>query len=158
MKLPRLITRQRLKWTGLISSGLLVAIVIGTMFVRYSYLWVGEGDDRIVCLVAVEDGGLLVAYEHPSDDRAIEYVVGDLTGFSTGFRTSWRWWFVVEGDPRNPFWLIVPLWVPLCLIAAPTAWLWYTDRRAKPWQCRKCRYDLRGLNGGVCPECGEASR
>ena len=48
----------------------------------------------------------------------------------------------------------IPLWMLLLLIAAPTAYLWYTDRRAKPWQCPKCRYDLRGLDGGVCPECG----
>ena len=48
----------------------------------------------------------------------------------------------------------LPLWLPLLLIAAPTAWLWRTDRRAKSWQCPKCRYDLRGLDGGVCPECG----
>ncbi|MCH9058387.1 MAG: hypothetical protein IIB55_07150 [Planctomycetes bacterium] len=40
------------------------------------------------------------------------------------------------------------------LLAIPTAYLWHTDRRAKPWQCAKCRYDLRGLDGGVCPECG----
>ena len=42
----------------------------------------------------------------------------------------------------------------ILLIAAPTACVWCTDRRAKPWQCPKCRYDLRGLDGGVCPECG----
>ena len=54
----------------------------------------------------------------------------------------------------------LPLWLPLLLIAAPTGWLWYTDRRAKPWQCATCRYDLRGLNvrsesgPTVCPECG----
>ena len=48
----------------------------------------------------------------------------------------------------------VPLWIPLLLLAIPTAYLWHTDRRAKPWQCPKCRYDLRGLDGGVCPECG----
>ena len=42
------------------------------------------------------------------------------------------------------------------LIAAPAARLWRTDRRAMPWQCPKCGYDLRGLDGGVCPECGES--
>ena len=42
----------------------------------------------------------------------------------------------------------------ILLIAVPTACVWCTDRRAKPWQCAKCRYDLRGLDGGVCPECG----
>ena len=51
----------------------------------------------------------------------------------------------------------IPLWIPLLLLAIPTAYLWRADRRAKPWQCPKCRYDLRGLDGGgngVCPECG----
>lgn len=24
----------------------------------------------------------------------------------------------------------------------------------KRWECRGCGYDLRGLSGGVCPECG----
>ena len=42
----------------------------------------------------------------------------------------------------------------ILLIAVPTACLWRTDRRAKPWQCPKCRYDLRGLDGGVWRECG----
>ena len=42
----------------------------------------------------------------------------------------------------------------ILLIAARTAYLWRTDRRAKPWQCPKCRYDLRGLDGGVWRECG----
>ena len=50
---------------------------------------------------------------------------------------------------------LIPLWLPLLLLSVPTSYLWYTDRRAKPWQCRKFRYDLRGLDGGVCPECGK---
>ena len=81
-------------------------------------------------------------------------------------------WFAVR-QPYEVYWLprlvhgtftgmrsthlFVPLWLLLVLIAAPTAWLWYTDRRAKPWQCAKCRYDLRGLDGVVCPECGNAN-
>ena len=69
-----------------------------------------------------------------------------------------NFWLMWEDEPRNlgliSFIWAVPLWLPLLLIAAPTAYLWYTDRRAKPWQCAKCRYDLRGIEGGVCPECG----
>ncbi len=53
--------------------------------------------------------------------------------------------------------LFVPLWIPLVLIAPPTSWLWYADSRPEPWQCPRCRYDLRGLEGEVCPECGKTS-
>ena len=58
----------------------------------------------------------------------------------------------------------VPLWFPFLLVTAPTACLWYTDRKSKPGHCPHCRYDLAGLNvrsesgptggNGVCPECG----
>ena len=67
------------------------------------------------------------------------------------YRIDWGWKWHSTQSLR---FLAIPLWFPLLLIAAPTAWLWRTDRRAKPWQCAKCRYDLRGLEGGVCPECG----
>jgi len=50
----------------------------------------------------------------------------------------------------------IPLWMPFGLIALPTAYLFYRDRRYPPGHCRKCGYDLTGNVTGVCSECGRA--
>jgi hypothetical protein len=48
----------------------------------------------------------------------------------------------------------LPLWIPFVLLALPTAWLWYRDRRRPPGSCPRCGYDLSGAPSGLCPECG----
>ncbi len=49
----------------------------------------------------------------------------------------------------------MPLWLPLRVIAIPTAWLFHRDRkRIQPGHCQMCGYDLTGNVSGVCPECG----
>jgi hypothetical protein len=51
--------------------------------------------------------------------------------------------------------LMVPLWIPIVLVAFPTAVLWRRDhRRFSPGHCRKCGYNLTGNVTGRCPECG----
>ncbi len=49
----------------------------------------------------------------------------------------------------------VPLWLPLVLMALPTAFLWWRDRPSPPGHCA-CGYNLTGNVSGRCPECGEA--
>lgn len=34
--------------------------------------------------------------------------------------------------------------------------LFHAAAQRMKWMCRTCGYDLRGLRGGVCPECGRA--
>ena len=85
---------------------------------------------------------------------------------------KWDWWFGslpvsawrVDFAPGlkwadHGVWMergiVIPLWMPLALVIGVQVWRGW---RYKPWQCPKCRYDLRGLDGGVCPECGEALR
>ncbi|MBI4581439.1 MAG: hypothetical protein HY718_17180 [Planctomycetes bacterium] len=49
----------------------------------------------------------------------------------------------------------LPLWIPFLLVASPTIFLWWVDRRRiQPGHCRKCGYNLTGNVSGVCPECG----
>jgi hypothetical protein len=51
----------------------------------------------------------------------------------------------------------VPLYIPFTLLALPTAWIFYRDRRSVRWRregrCLGCGYDLSGVSG-KCPECG----
>jgi hypothetical protein len=78
-----------------------------------------------------------------------------------------RWWFHYErGDPTvtkgsvSGVLIMVPLWVPLLLIAFPTWWYWtgLWVRRADTARCFKCGYSRAGLaTDAACPECGRSA-
>jgi hypothetical protein len=52
--------------------------------------------------------------------------------------------------------LLIPLILPFILASAPTAYLFWRDRRHIPQgHCQKCGYNLTGNTSGICPECGE---
>jgi len=54
------------------------------------------------------------------------------------------------------FRIIIPLWIPFLMCTAPTALLFYRDRRRiPPGHCPTCGYNLTGNTSGKCPECGE---
>ena len=70
----------------------------------------------------------------------------------------WHWWdWGCLRDPgRGRMWITFPLYLPFLLIALPTGFLFYRDRKVRPGLCAICRYDLRGLPETTmrCPECG----
>ncbi len=156
MKLRRLITRRRAKWVGTTFAALLIIV-----FIVSGKYWGGVGwytDDLQPSGSRIDlgDGQLLLtdSYFPPGlfdRGRSIHWHFR----VRPRYRIDWGWeWHSKRNGTKYHRILYIPLWFPLLLIAAPTAWLWRTDRRIQPWQCPKCRYDLRGLEGGVCPECG----
>lgn len=168
--LPRLITRRRLKWVGLVASVCLAAVMVASYWYWPRYVW-SRANSSTTWYVSISNCGVLVA----RDSGAKQGLGKPLRSWSLPTRQAWKDLMLslpgqVSYAPHAIQWLptytsvsqppviaqqvSVPIWMPLLLIAAPTAWLWFNDCRAKPWQCVKCRYDLRGLEGGVCPECG----
>lgn len=52
-------------------------------------------------------------------------------------------------------WFFCPLWIPFVLMAIPTGYLFWRDRRRPSHCCQSCGYDLTANVSGTCPECGE---
>jgi hypothetical protein len=63
-------------------------------------------------------------------------------------------WAPSVGVDRYAAYIILPLWLPLLLLALSTAILGWRDRRHRPGHCQRCGYDLTGNVTGVCSECG----
>jgi hypothetical protein len=169
MKLRRLITRRRARKTGK-WAGLVLCVLLGVAFVLSRWVTVEAitiSPSGAASAASVGGGRLILL-----DSR---YPDSGLTQRQTSIKSGYMhrphlnlwidWGYKDRGSGRTDRHLFLPLWMPLLLLAAPTVWLWRVDRRAKPWQCAKCRYDLRGLEGGgegggdkiVCPECGSAN-
>jgi len=88
-------------------------------------------------------------------------------GWKYGFQAPYQIW--MNGDPR--WWgpphfgqvlrISYQLEMPLAYLGAFTVlWSWWLVRGAKRRRgligcCEHCGYSLEGLDGGVCPECGD---
>ena len=67
---------------------------------------------------------------------------------------TWGGRLLVRSDTRSAVGWTAPLWAVLVVLAIPTAFLWWRDRRPPKDHCQNCGYDLTGNVSGVCPECG----
>lgn len=171
MKLPRLITRRQAKWAGICASVCLATAMIASYWHMPNYYWTGAKSE-IKWVAGIGPGVVSVARCEITELNLATHADGwdfDIGRARLSAFRSWKIFFPPLPHPSGwrPTYKFVgqsfgdwqrvsiPLWIPLVLIAVPTAWLWYIDSRPKPWQCANCRYDLRGLERGVCPECGQ---
>ena len=90
--------------------------------------------------------------------------VARANSFPPGFRTDYihdgRWHVFVlpyRETVRTNTRTLIPLWLPLVIVAMPTASLFWLDRRRRipPGHCQRCGYNLTGNISGICSECGE---
>ncbi len=137
--------RRVAKWVGL---GMCVVILC---------LWVASFWFIIVCGAGpvLTHGQVIIRPLIRGGGSFIMKPYSDLPGYVWP-RTWWRrsglvWprtWGPIPGRRG-----IIPLWMPFCTIAIPTAILWRRDQRPRKGHCLHCGYNLTGNESGVCPEC-----
>ena len=172
-RLPRF--RAAVKWSGVTLCGALCIVLAVSGFHSLCVVW-GIGNSNR-CTVHVIGGGVVLG--RLLDDVHCIIVCADEndTELWSAIETTllydtshWRitsthiggwydanWWFASSGGVSwSDWWVSMPLYLPFLLIALPTGFLFYRDRKARPGLCAICRYDLRGLPETTmrCPECG----
>ncbi len=155
--------RRILKWTGLLLSVLILSVWVASMFV-WASLSVGRFSTW------VEYGRLKWDFS-PSTARAPAPLA---TGQYFDLSGGWHGSRPLAGFPLNTvnqanyaMWLRarapttsseVHCWIPLLIVALPTGFVYWRDRRpTKPGCCVSCGYNLTGTQHEKCPECGAAA-
>ena len=147
-RLPRL--RAVMKWSGVTLCVLIFALWLVSGF-RVVVLAKWNGRCLIQCSASA--GVLWCAFRDNPYGRS-----PDPAEFAYWFafprkEPGWTW------PIRPAVWAtggFTPLYLPFLLIALPTGFLFYSDRKVRSGLCAVCRYDLRGLPETTtrCPECG----
>ena len=95
-------------------------------------------------------------------DKTVGFLVGEVYlsqllggGWQLDKYHELNWW------PKVYMWtsawtIQFRLWIPFAVIATPTGFLFWRDRRrVPPGYCQKCGYNLTANTSGICPECGK---
>ncbi len=147
----RLRLRRIEKWAGLVISVAVVVIAVASGW-WFGY-WASSPPDERQFVFVVSRGQ--VGFVDVPRMRPSGFQEGwHLLDGRAAYLWSWNSWFKL-GWCRSVRVVVIPLWMLLLVVAAPTARFWWLDgRRPRPGHCHKCGYDLRGNLAGGCPECG----
>lgn len=128
------------KWSGVTLSLLAIVLLVGSLRYRAGYA------SRSGWAAGITGGGMFVGEEIP----------------------YWwpRGWFAQRRQNRDPqLWLpyinrnrdqrvvVIPFWLVLAGLGPATGWLFLIDGPSSG-HCLRCGYDLAGIRGPACPECG----
>ncbi len=142
--------RRFAKWTGVSVCALLI-----TAWLLSRWWWVPFPLNNHGSLEDAGIGAGAVYYDYES-------MMGYPSTWPMSFtskRGFWLWKPRIIGS-RYVVTVLIPLWIPFLVIAAPTGVLWYRERRSVRHElglCANCHYNLAGNTSGVCPECGQES-
>ena len=156
MKRPR--PKAVLKWSGLSLCTLIFAAWLAS---RWAFAAVTYRQGERVWAAQVQRGRAWLAWQRRRGALHADWPEGWSASAGPNRAGESRWDLRLD----RSYWsagfsafhhIDVPLVLPFLLLGAPTAWLFYRDRRRVPGACATCGYDLVGNTTGVCPECGRA--
>jgi hypothetical protein len=130
-----------MRWAGTVLS------VFIFLAAAWSTIWAADLITADLC-VSFQDAKLSFAWANEKflADGTYHFEIRNRTSNSLALMVPQLAWFRLRQATLH-------LWVPFLICAAPTAWLWYSNRSPAPGKCR-CGYDLTGNTSGRCPECG----
>jgi hypothetical protein len=136
------------------SAVVVLASVVGSVATGMGWHWMrNELTFHFDYGLAVCNGGMYARIKR-NDHRYTGLAYTDLTKVLNLPPSSNCWWFQASMQPGFVE-LIVPLWAVGVVSGTVCVFASRRSRRSQRGHCTKCSYNLAGLRGDVCPECGE---
>lgn len=129
------------------------AVVVFTAYVLSVWLWLQVATPPGSTTATLSAGVVCVGHR-PS--YVPQWLASARWGPSS-WGQEWGWWFSASsaGWPGGGWFVSIPIWAPWAVLVLFTARAWSAQPLTDE-ACRGCGYDLKGLGGAVCPECGKA--